>query len=65
MEDFLYFALFWILAGLGNYLVFLIELKVKDLTPPKSFKRKVFRICVTSGFIGVIVSAYTLIFPKK
>lgn len=65
MENFLYFALFWILAGLGNYLVFLIELKVKDLTPPKSFKKKVFRICVTSGFIGVIVSFIGLIFPKK
>jgi hypothetical protein len=65
MEDLLYFALFWILAGLGNYLVFLVELKVKGLKCPKRFKRHTLKACVAFGFIGVIISAYTLIFSKK
>lgn len=65
MENYFYFALFWILTGLGNYSVFLIELKTKQLRTTKKFKRKIFWICFASGFVGVIVSAYTLIFPKK
>jgi hypothetical protein len=65
MEDLLYFALFWILAGLGNYLVFLVELKVKGIKCPKSFKRKVFWSVLSWGIIGVIISFFTLIFNKK
>jgi hypothetical protein len=63
--NYLLLLLFWVLSGIGNYLVFLIELKLKDLRTPKRFKKRIFIICIFSGFIGVLVSFYTLIFPKK
>jgi hypothetical protein len=65
MENLLYFGLFWILTGAGNYLVFLIELKVKGLNCSKKFKRKYFKLSLALGFSGLILSAYLLIFPKK
>ena len=65
METSLYFLGAWIMAGVLNYFAFLLELKIKGLKCPKTFKRSTFKLYVIFGFIGVLFSAYLLIFPKK